>query len=182
MEVSNKKCKKLSIPWENIVEKYPKITEIEEQSLVKIPISTINKEYIKASITEQEAIRELEKEEETQMGIELVAINEAADHVRQSKKTFCCRLEEWPSLTHAECKSAVADLLNTKNQEADGRMAMDQDSEVVPYWKNFIIDSPIRKFMSQIALAIQDAVWVGLKRFEERSFEKEEGNIDWKET
>ena len=36
--------------------------------------------------------------------------------------------------------------------------------------------------MSQIALAIQDAEWVGLKRFEGRNFEKEEGNIDWKET
>ena len=91
--------------------------EIEEQSLVEIPISTINMEYMKASISGQEAIRELKKvtkrispwkmikafidgslsnskEEGTRMDIEWVAFNEVADHVRQSKEIFCCRLEE----------------------------------------------------------------------------------------
>ncbi|RIB23332.1 hypothetical protein C2G38_2171631 [Gigaspora rosea] len=155
VEVSNIKHGKLSVFWESIVEKYAEAMKIEEQNIVEILISTINEEYVKANITEQEAIRELEKEEGALIDIEWVAYNKAAVQVLQSKETFCCRLE-WQFL-----------------------WSLDVFISWCPSFADVVIG-----VVTGVAILVDcsDTEWVELKRFEERNVEKEKSNIDWKET
>src|SRR5260363_10053 len=50
------KYRRISVPWENILEKHPETVKAEERSMIKIPIYTLTKEMLLANVVGQEVI------------------------------------------------------------------------------------------------------------------------------